>query len=77
MLLSTRKKEISRHFAESLLTYALGRGLEPYDNCAIDEIMTAAETEEFRVSSFIQAVVLSKPFSQRRPESPSVEDPSE
>lgn len=65
-LLTTRKKEIARHFAESLLTYALGRGLEPYDNCAIDEIITAVEAHDFRVSSFIEAVVVSKPFNQRR-----------
>lgn len=65
-LLTTRKQEIARHFAESLLTYALGRGLEPYDNCAVDEIMLAAEAQDFRVSSLIQAVVASKPFSQRR-----------
>ena len=65
-LLASREKEIYRHFAEKLLTYALGRGLEPYDNCAIDEIMAQAEPEQFRISAFVQAVVASQPFSKRR-----------
>ena len=38
-LLQSRQPEIMRHFAQKLLTYALGRGLEPYDNCAVDTIV--------------------------------------
>ena len=65
-LLATRKNEIRRHFAEKLLTYALGRGLEPYDNCALDEIMQSAAENEYRISAFVTAVVESEPFSKRR-----------
>ncbi|MEZ6134494.1 MAG: DUF1588 domain-containing protein [Pirellulaceae bacterium] len=65
-LLGTRQHEINRHFAEKLLTYALGRGLEPYDNCAVDEIMQRAEQAEFRISSFVESIVVSEPFIHRR-----------
>ena len=34
-----RKTEFARCLAEKMLTYALGRGLEDYDNCAVDEIV--------------------------------------
>lgn len=65
-LLATEEEAIYRHFAEKLLTYALGRGLEPYDNCAVDEIMAYAESNDYRLSSFIEAIVTSDPFSKRR-----------
>lgn len=64
-LLKDRQPQIYRNFAEKLLTYALGRGLEPYDNCAVDEIMSAASQEEFRMAAFVRAIVTSTPFNQR------------
>jgi hypothetical protein len=67
-LLRTRQGEIYRHFAENLLTYALGRGLEPYDNCAIEEILDYTATRDFRLSAFVEATVVSEPFRQRRAE---------
>ena len=65
-LLQSRQPEIMRHFAQQLLTYALGRGLEPYDSCAIDTIIAAAENNDYRLSTFVQAIVISEPFNQRR-----------
>jgi hypothetical protein len=73
-LLKSRSSGIMRNFAEKLLTYALGRGLEPYDTCAVDEIMQAVEANEYRLASFVEAVVMSQPFSQRRPSTPGLED---
>ena len=37
-LLMARKPEFLRTLADRLLTYALGRGLEYYDLCALDRI---------------------------------------
>ena len=65
-LLESSIPQISRHFSSKLLTYALGRGLEPYDYCAIDDITASAAENEYRLSSFVQAVVTSEPFSKRR-----------
>lgn len=67
-LLSQRQAEIYRYFSEKLLTYALGRGLEPYDKCAIDEILDEAKADGYTMSSFVIGVVHSQPFTKRRAE---------
>lgn len=38
VLLNKRRAEFVRCLSEKMLTYALGRGMEYYDECAIDEI---------------------------------------
>ncbi len=65
-LLQSRQPEIMRNFAKKMLTYALGRGLEPYDNCAVDTIVSVAQENDYRLSSFVQAIITSQPFYQRR-----------
>jgi hypothetical protein len=75
-LLQSRTEEINRFFAEKLLTYALGRGLEPYDNCAIDQILKRAKLQNNRFSSFVQAIVHSQPFSQRHADPDSSGEPA-
>jgi len=52
-------------FAEKLLTYALGRGVEPCDAPAIRAIVREARPQNFRVSSLILGVVKSQPFQMR------------
>jgi hypothetical protein len=52
--------------AEKLLTYALGRGLEPYDMPAVRAIVRGAADEDHRFSQFILGVVTSTPFKMRR-----------
>lgn len=65
-LLQEKQPQIYRFFTEKLLTYALGRSLEPYDQCAIDSIMEKAEEKKFTVRSLVQLVVQSEPFLKRR-----------
>ncbi|MDJ0521579.1 MAG: DUF1592 domain-containing protein [Planctomycetota bacterium] len=55
-----------RCFAEKLLTYALGRGLEPYDRPAVLKIVDEARQKGLRFSSFVHAIVASEPFTMRR-----------
>ncbi|MDE0177223.1 MAG: DUF1592 domain-containing protein, partial [Gammaproteobacteria bacterium] len=52
--------------AERLLTYALGRGLEPYDAPAVRKIVSAAAEDGYRIQSLIIAVAQSYPFVMRR-----------
>ncbi len=66
LLASTKQEEFARAFAHKLLTYALGRGLEPADRCAVDAVVTSAAQAEHRFSSFIHAVVSSVPFQKTR-----------
>ncbi len=65
-VLSARERQIARHFVSKLLTYALGRGLEPYDNCTVDKILARAEKDNYRVSTIVMAIVSSDPFRLRR-----------
>ncbi|WP_197355320.1 DUF1592 domain-containing protein [Aureliella helgolandensis] len=50
---------------EKLLTYALGRGLEYYDKCAVDKILATLEDSDFRFSALISAIVHSDPFQKK------------
>ena len=53
-------------FAEKLLTYALGRGVEYYDAPAIRRIVRDARAKDFRVSSLMLGIATSTPFQMRR-----------
>ena len=50
---------------EKLMTYALGRGLEYYDKCAVDKIVQALDKNDYRFSVLLAEVVKSEPFQQR------------
>ena len=52
-------------FAEKLLTYASGRGVEYYDAPAVRTIVRQARSRDFRLSSIILGVVQSQPFQMR------------
>jgi mono/diheme cytochrome c family protein len=52
-------------FAEKLLTYASGRGVEYYDAPAIRTIVRDARAKQFRMSAIILGVVKSQPFQMR------------
>ena len=51
-----------RTLSENLLTFALGRGLEYFDKCAVDEICRQLMANDFRFSALLGGVVNSKPF---------------
>jgi hypothetical protein len=53
---------------EKLLIFALGRGLEPYDNPSVNLIARRVARDNYRLSSLIQAIVESPPFQMRRGE---------
>ncbi len=54
-----------RCLAEKLLTFALGRGLEYYDKCALDDLVTRLKAGNDKFSALVMAVVQSEPFLQR------------
>ena len=51
---------------EKLLTYALGRGLEPYDMTAVRRIVSSAAQDDFRFQTIVAGIVDSYPFRYRR-----------
>ncbi|MBV9124172.1 MAG: DUF1585 domain-containing protein, partial [Planctomycetes bacterium] len=64
-LLVTKKEAFCRCLAEKLLTYALGRGVEDYDQEAVNRICRTAAQNNYRFSSLILAVIQSDPFLKR------------
>ena len=54
--------------SEKLLTFALGRGLEPSDAPAVRQIVRGAKGSDYRFSAIIQKIVASTPFQMRRVE---------
>ena len=65
-ILRTKAEAFSRCLAEKMLTYALGRGLEPYDECALDEICRELARNDYRFSALVLEVAKSRPFLMRR-----------
>ena len=55
-----------RTLTVKLLTYALGRGLEPYDAPVVRAIVRDAARQDHRLSVIIQQVTRSAPFQMRR-----------
>lgn len=53
-------------FAEKLLIFALGRGVEPHDGPALRAIVRQASADNYRFSSLILALVNSAPFQMRK-----------
>ena len=65
-ILKKRKADFARCFTRKLLTFALGRGLENYDKCAVDKIVKSTAKSDYRFESIVLAVVISEPFRLRR-----------
>ena len=66
LLLTKYRDDFVRTATEKLLTYALGRGVEYYDAPAIRSINRDAARDNYRVSSWILAIVNSAPFQMRK-----------
>jgi hypothetical protein len=63
-----RPEVLATTVAEKLLTYALGRGLEPEDMPAVRAIVRQAERDGYRFASIVDGVAKSTPFRMRKAE---------
>jgi hypothetical protein len=63
--LAENKEDFVRTLSGKLLAYAIGRGIEYYDQPAIRKIARDAAANNYRWSSVILGVVNSTPFSSR------------
>ncbi len=66
VILKAHTAEFSRCLTEKMLTYAIGRGLEEYDRCAVDEIVKSLERNRYRFSALVLFIAKSDPFQKRR-----------
>jgi len=66
-ILAARERDFVSCVAEKLLTYALGRGLEYYDECAVESIVDRTSADGNRFKALATSIVLSEPFCLNRP----------
>jgi hypothetical protein len=64
-VLLDKKDQFVTTATERLLTYALGRGVEPFDMPAVRTIVRDAAPRDYRWSSLIMGIVNSVPFQMR------------
>ncbi|QDV88501.1 DUF1592 domain-containing protein [Stieleria magnilauensis] len=65
LLAGSRKEQFVRCLAEKLLIYAIGRGTEFYDKCAIDTIVSECREHDDRFAYLIAAIIQSDPFQKQ------------
>jgi hypothetical protein len=68
VLAKKKRDEFVRCISDKMLTYALGRGTEFYDKCALDQIGKGLAWRNYRFSALVLEIVKSVPFQQRRGE---------
>ena len=64
--LLARPELFAATFAEKLLTFALGRGVEPTDAPALRSIVRHAQSDQYRFSALVVGLVHSVPFQMRK-----------
>ncbi len=64
-ILKADRNSFTECLTEKMLTYALGRGIERYDQPAIKEIVHNVASNEYRFSSLVLEIVNSLPFQMR------------
>jgi hypothetical protein len=66
-ILQGKKELFARSLAEKMMVYALGRGLEYYDKCAVDAVLADLEKNDYKLSALVVATIQSDPFQKRMP----------
>ena len=65
MIRTGMRARFVRCVSEKMLIYALGRGLEYYDECTLDKIVSDLRDNDFRFSALVVAICESDPFRKR------------
>ena len=65
LLVEQRKEQFAQCLTEKLLIYALGRGLNYQDQCAVDRIRAAAAEDGHRFSRLVIEICRSEPFMRQ------------
>jgi hypothetical protein len=64
-VLLKKKDEVVRNLSRKMLGYALGRSLNQFDQCVIDDAMKAMRADGYKSETLILSIVLSYPFQYR------------
>jgi hypothetical protein len=65
-ILKEMKDSFAACLSEKMLIYALGRGLEFYDQPEVDRIVSALQRDNYRFSTLVREIVRSDAFQKRR-----------
>ena len=65
-VLAARPELFARSLLRKMLTYALGRGLEPYDTQTVYEATGRLKARDYKFSALVLEIVQSEPFQMRR-----------
>ena len=63
-LLGARKEQILENIAKRMMVYAIGRGLQRFDRCAIDQVLHYTRDKDRSLRAMVQAIALSDTFLQ-------------
>ncbi|MDA0204989.1 MAG: DUF1592 domain-containing protein [Acidobacteria bacterium] len=64
-VLKNQSGAFTRNVTEKMLTYALGRGLERYDQPTVDDIVAQVGAHDYKFSALVMEIVESAPFQMR------------
>lgn len=64
--LLNRPELFATALTEKLLTFALGRGVEPFDAPAVRQVVREAKADNYRFSDIVLGIVKSPPFTMRQ-----------
>jgi hypothetical protein len=59
------KQDFCRCLTRKMLTYALGRELQPYDRCTVESIVKQLAEDDYRFAGLVLGIVTSDPFTMR------------
>jgi len=62
VLIETRLDDLTTQLTRKMLTYALGRQLEYYDEATVQNIVQRMKNSDYRLRNLVQQIVLSEPF---------------
>jgi hypothetical protein len=75
-LLGARKEQILENLAKRMMVYAIGRGLQRVDRCAIEQVLQYTRDRDRSLRAMVEAIVLSDTFLQSPTIQPSTAQPS-
>jgi len=64
-VLLNKKDEVIRNLSRKMLGYALGRSLNKFDQCVVDDAMKALKMNDYKAGVLVETIVLSYPFQYR------------
>jgi hypothetical protein len=60
-----KSEQFVRTLTEKMMIYGIGRGLEYYDRCAIDQILSNASKNDYRFGDLLLGIITSDPFQRK------------